>query len=257
MTGILVVACGLVGLVVGSFLNVVIYRVPRKESVVHPRSHCPACDTPIAERDNIPVLSWVLLGGRCRACGARISVRYPLVELATAGLFVAAALRFGADWALPAYCVFFAGLLALALIDLEHFLLPNRVVYPTYLTMLPLLVLAAAIGHEWHALRDALVGSLCAFAIFFLLNLVYPKGMAFGDVRLSAVIGLGLGWLGPRLVFIGFFVSFLVASLVGIGLILAHRAGRKTPIPFGVFLALGAVATVLFGDPVAKWWLGG
>src|SRR3954447_12348118 len=133
VTAVLAVACAIVGLAVGSFLNVVIYRVPRKESVISPRSRCPQCGTQLAEYDNIPVVSWLVLRGKCRTCKNPISIRYPLVELATGLLFLGAAVRFGANWVLPAFCVFLAALLALALIDLEHFLLPNRVIYPTLL----------------------------------------------------------------------------------------------------------------------------
>src|SRR5438270_905477 len=122
MTAFLAITCGVIGLAVGSFLNVVIHRVPAKVSVVTPRSRCPRCDTEIASRDNIPVLSWIALRGRCRECNAPISARYPAVELATAALFAAAGLRLGADWALPAFCVFLASLLAISLIDLEHFI---------------------------------------------------------------------------------------------------------------------------------------
>jgi leader peptidase (prepilin peptidase)/N-methyltransferase len=202
------------------------------------------------------VASWVVLGGRCRTCKTKISVRYPLVELATAGLFVAAALRFGADWVLPAFCLFLAALLALALIDLEWFLLPSRIIYPTLLASAPLLLLAAVAGHDWTNLRHAIVGSAAAFLAFFVLNLVYPKGMAFGDVRLSAVVGLYLGWLGLRHVFLGLFLAFLTATFVGVALILARRADRKSPIPFGIFLAIGAAITVFAGDPIVRWWTG-
>lgn len=257
MTALLAIVGAVFGLLVGSFLNVVIYRVPRKESVVHPRSRCPGCGTQLAAIDNIPVVSWLVLRGRCRTCKTAVSVRYPLVEASTAALFAGAAVRFGADWALPAFCVFLAALLALALIDLEHFLLPSRVIYPTLLLSVPLLVLAAALDGHWGMLRDALVGSLAAFAVFFLLNLIYPRGMAFGDVRFSAVIGLFLGWLGPRTLFLGLFLAFLSASVIGIGLIIAGRASRKSPIPFGVFLALGAALAVFAGRPILDWWIGG
>ena len=147
-------------------------------------------------------------------------------------------------------------LFALAVIDYEHFLLPNRIIYPTLLASIPLLVFAAAGDGEWHRLRNALIGSAAAFGAFFVLNLIYPKGMAFGDVRLSAVIGLYLGWLGGRTVFLGLFLAFLTASVVGIGLILVRRAGRKTPIPFGVFLAAGAAIAVFFGNPILHRWMG-
>ena len=255
MTGFLAVVCAFIGLAVGSFLNVVIYRIPRKESVVHPRSRCPLCDTQLRASDNVPVVSWLVLGGRCRTCRGKVSARYPIVELTTAALFAGVALRFGASWAVPAFCLFFAALLALALIDFEHFLLPNRIIYPTLCASLPLLVLAAAAGHQWDHLRSAFIGGAAAFAVFFVLNLVYPKGMAFGDVRLSGVIGLYLGWIGPRTLFLGLFLGFLTASVVGIGLIVARKADRKTPVPFGVFLAIGAALAVFAGGPVIHWWM--
>ena len=263
MTALLVLLCAVLGLAVGSFLNVVIYRVPRKESVVRPRSHCPSCDTQLRETDNVPVVSWLVLRGRCRTCGEPISVRYPLVELATGVLFAGAALRFGFDWPLPAFLLFLAALLALALIDLEHYLLPNRIIYPTLYASAPLLVGAAAFGHYWThfeergaGLKGSILGGLGAFAFFFLLNLVYPRGMAFGDVRLSGLIGVYLGWLGPATLFLGLFAGFLSGSVIGVTLILARRADRKTPIPFGVFLAFGAMLAVYFGRPILDWYLG-
>src|SRR5205814_3154050 len=158
MTAVVAVACGVLGLAVGSFLNVVVYRVPRKESVVRPRSHCPNCGTQLADKDNVPVVSWLALRGRCRTCGEPISVRYPLVELATAALFVAAGLRFGADWALPAFLLLFASLLAISLIDLEHYIIPNRIVYPTLFGGAALLVVAAAGDGDWKALERAVIG---------------------------------------------------------------------------------------------------
>ena len=254
MTAVVAVVCAVIGLMVGSFLNVVIYRVPRKESVVKPRSRCPGCGTQLSSLDNIPVVSWLVLRGKCRTCGTPISVRYPLVELATAMLFAAMAARFHGDWVIPAFCLFAAASLALALIDLEHFLLPSKIIYTTLLLSAPLLVLAAVGDHRWHSFRDAVVCAIAAFAFFFLLNFVYPKGMAFGDVRYSSVIGLYLGWMGPRYAFLGFFVAFLTASVVGIALILAKRANRQSPIPFGVFLALGAFITVFAGHPFLKWY---
>src|SRR5205085_5420882 len=144
MTAALAIVSAVMGLMVGSFLNVVIYRVPRKESVVRPRSRCPGCGTQLSSADNIPVVSWLILRGRCRTCGTPISVRYPLVELSTAVLFAAMAVRFHADWAIPAYCLFAAAALALALIDLEHFLLPSKIIYSTLVLSAPLLALAAA-----------------------------------------------------------------------------------------------------------------
>ena len=254
VTAFVTVVCGLFGLVVGSFLNVVIYRVPRKESVVRPRSRCPGCGTQLAERDNIPVVSWVLLRGKCRTCGEPISARYPLVELLTGVLFVAGALRFGVDWVLPAYLVFFASLVAITFIDLEHYIIPNRVLYPTLYIAIPLLVLAAALQGDWGNLQRALAGAVGAWMFFLVLHLVSPRGMGFGDVRLSFLLGLFLGWLDLRHVFLGIFLGFLLGSIVGIVLMVLRRRGRKDHIPFGPFLAAGAVIAVLFGSTILGWY---
>ena len=250
MTALAAAICGVIGLCVGSFLNVVIYRVPRRESVVRPRSHCPACDAPIADRDNVPVLSWVLLRGRCRSCGDRISVRYPLVELGTAVLFVAAAVRLGATWQLPAFCAFFASLLAISVIDLDHYIIPNRVVYPTLAVTIPLLVAAAAADGSWGHLRNAAIGGVAGFLVLLAIHVAVPRGMGFGDVRLAGVIGMMHGWLGLRYLFLGLFLAFLLASVIGVALIVAHLRSRKDAVPFGPFMALGAVLAVLWGRAI-------
>jgi leader peptidase (prepilin peptidase)/N-methyltransferase len=178
------------------------------------------------------------------------------VELLTAILFAGAAVRFRHDWAsLPAFLVLLAGLLALAFTDLEHFLLPVRIVYPVLGLVAVLLTGAATIDGTWSRLAVAAVCGAVAFAIFFTLNFVNPKWMAFGDVRLSAVIGLGLGWLGARMALLGFFLAFLLGSVVGVALILAKRIQRKAPIPFGVFLAAGAFLAVYFGQPLIDLYL--
>ena len=250
MTALAAAICFVIGLCVGSFLNVVIYRVPRRESVVRPRSHCPACEAPIADRDNIPVLSWMLLRGRCRSCGARISVRYPLVELGTAVLFVAAAVRLGATWQLPAFCVFFASLLAISVIDLDHYIIPNRVIYPTLAVTIPLLVVAAAADGSWDHLRNAAIGGVAGFAVLLAIHVAVPRGMGFGDVRLAGGIGMMLGWLGLRYLFLGLFLAFLLASVIGVALIAARLRSRKDAVPFGPFMALGAVLAVLWGRAI-------
>lgn len=252
MTAILIGSCAALGLVVGSFLNVVIYRVPRQKSVVSPRSACPNCHVPIAARDNIPVASWLLLKGRCRSCQAPISVRYPLVELATAGLFAGTAARFGEDWALPAYLVLFAGLLTLACIDLERLVLPKRIVNPLLGLVTALLLLAAAMTGRWN---HFLVGGLCAmgwFIAFLALNAVSPRALGFGDVRLAPVLGLALGWLGPRYVLLGFFAANLCGAVIGMALIAAKRMSRRQQIPFGAFLALGTALAVFAGPELLR-----
>lgn len=254
MTAFVVAVCSLLGLAVGSFLNVVIWRVPRKESVVAPSSHCPSCDTPIAPRDNIPVLSWLVLRATCRHCGVSISARYPLVELATGVLFALVALRFDDSWALPAYLVFSAALLAVSIIDLEHYLIPNRVVYPVGSLLVPLFVLAAAGDDEWGSLARAMIGAVGAFSVMFVVHVISPRGMGFGDVRLSFLLGLGLGWLGWGELLVGFFLGFLYGAVVGIGLIVTRLRTRKQHIPFGPFLAAGALTMVLAGTPILDWY---
>ena len=252
----LVAVCVLLGLAVGSFLNVVISRVPRKESVVRPRSHCPSCGQPIADRDNIPVVSWLLLRGRCRACKQPISIRYPLVELATAALFAAVAVRFGESWVVPGYCLFFGALLAISVIDLDHFIVPNRIIYPTLFASVPLLVGAAALDHNWTALEHAIIGGLAGFGAFIVIHFISPNGMGFGDVRLAGVIGVYLGWLGYRQVFLGLFLSMVLGSVIGIGLIVFGGRGRKDAVPFAPFMAAGAVLAVLFGNGLVHVWGG-
>lgn len=254
MTAPIVAVAAVFGLVVGSFLNVVIHRVPRKESVVSPRSRCPGCDTELANRDNIPVLSWLLLRGRCRTCGMAISPRYPLVELGTGALFAVLALRLSDEAALPAFLVLGAALIAISLIDLEHFIVPNRIVYPTLFLMAPLLVGAAVVEDDWSSLRGAVLGGLLGFGILFAIHLVSPRGMGFGDVRLAGLLGVALGWLDLGHVLLGLFLGFLTASVISLTLIGLKVRSRKDRIPFGPFLALGAVLAILVGRPILDWY---
>lgn len=238
----------LLGLVVGSFLNVVVHRVPRGESVVSPPSACPGCGQPIGPRDNVPVVSWLLLRGRCRRCRVPISPRYPLVELATAGLFGLMAVRFGLDAVLPAFMYLCAVGLALALIDLDCRRLPDVLTLPSYPAALGLLGVAAAAGSDSGSLLRAVLGGLVMFALYFGLYFVYPAGMGFGDVKLSGVLGMYLGWLGWGVLALGTFLGFFLGGLFGIALIIAKRGGRKTKVPFGPFMLLGVLGAVLGGE---------
>ena len=250
--GLLIGLCALFGLAVGSFLNVVIYRVPRHESVVSPPSACPSCQTQIAARDNIPVISWVLLRGRCRHCQAPISWQYPAVELATAALFAGTAARFGYVWELPAYLALFAGLLALSWIDVEKLLLPKAIVWPLLVLVAALLLMASAATGQWH---DFWVGAVCAagwFMVFFALNFASPRILGFGDVRLAPVLGLALGWLGVRYVILGFFAANLIGAVIGIALIAAKQIQRQQQIPYGVFLAAGTAVAVFAGPELLR-----
>lgn len=252
--GFVVGLCFVLGLLVGSFLNVVIHRVPRHESVVSPRSACPTCGTEITNRDNVPVVSWLLLRGRCRSCGEAISPRYPLVELLTGVVFALVGARLGADWALPAFLVFSAGLIALSAIDLDTYLLPRKVVYPTLFATGGLLLLAGVVTRDLRGLAEAAAGGLIAFVIFFAIHFASPKGMGFGDVRLSGVIGMALGWIELPLVGVGLFMAFVLATIVGVSLMVFGGRSRKDKVPFGPFLATGAMLAVLVGQKVLEFY---
>jgi len=245
----------LMGLVFGSFANVVVHRVPLKQSVVRPASRCPSCGAALRARDNIPVLSWLLLRGRCRNCGARISPRYPAIETLTAVLFGLAAWRIRPATDLVAYLPLLWVLVVLSFIDLEHKLLPNRIVVPSFVAGVALLGIAAALGPGVGAWVRAFLGAGVAFGFFFVLALISPRGMGMGDVKLSAVLGLGLAYLGWGRLLVGFFISFLAGAVGGIGLIAARRAGMKSEVPFGPYLALGTIVSILFGGPIVHAWL--
>lgn len=251
---LLLIYCSLLGLVIGSFLNVVIYRIPQHLSIVRPRSACPNCHQPISERDNIPVVSWIILGGRCRQCRSPISLRYPLVELCTGILFALTAWRLGTHVDLGAYLVLDAALIALALIDLEHLLLPRSIVYPTLVGVGGWLLGSAAYYGQWHRLLVAVMCALIWFVLFWILNLVSPRSLGYGDVRLTLVLGLALGWLGVGDVLIGFFAANLTGAVIGLMLIALKKMSRDQPIPYGVYLALGTVVAVLVGPTILTHW---
>ena len=256
MTVLLIVFCAALGLVIGSFINVVIWRVPRGESVVHPRSHCPGCQAGIQPRDEVPVLSWLLLRGRCRNCHTKISARYPLVELLTALLFTGVALRFHDMPArLPAYLYLAAVGVCLALIDLDTRKLPDKLTLPSYGIGLALLALAVVAGSDevWSSLLRALIGLAAMYAFYFVLWFgTAGKGMGFGDVKLAGVLGLYLGFLGWWPWAVGLFAGFLVGGIVSLGLVFAGSAGRKTKVPFGPFMVAGALISVFAGAEIAN-----
>jgi leader peptidase (prepilin peptidase) / N-methyltransferase len=232
------------GAVIGSFLNVVIHRVPMKLSLVHPGSRCPSCTHPIAAYDNVPVVSWLLLRGRCRHCGASISPRYPAVELLTAVAFVAVVAVRGFDDDLVLELPFVACLIALAGIDLDHKLLPNRIVYP----MAAYGLVATAIV-DTNDLVEHLVAGAGGFLFLFIAVLAYPRGMGMGDVKLAGAMGLYLGLsLVPAML-----TAFLTGSVVGLGMMAREGAqARKKAVPFGVFLALGGIVGVLAGPELVE-----
>jgi len=246
-----IVLLGLLGLAIGSFLNVVIWRVPRGESVVHPPSHCPSCDQPIAARDNIPVLSWLVLRGKCRACASPISIRYPLVELATGALYVAFGLRFGIHADLPAYLYLAAVGIALAMIDIDVLRLPDVLTLPSYPVALALLAIPAVVDSRGEDYLRCVLAMLALVAFYGLVWFIHPAGMGRGDVKLSGVVGIYLGWLGWGQVAVGAFSAFLVGGIVSVVIILAAGGGRKTKVPFGPFMLVGALIGIFAGHPIA------
>jgi leader peptidase (prepilin peptidase) / N-methyltransferase len=242
-----------VGLVVGSYLNVVIYRLPRGLSTVVPRSSCPACGAPIQARDNLPLVSFALLGGRCRACAAPISWRYPLVEAATALLFVACLERFGASLAGLAAALFCCLMIALGLIDLEHLLLPDRITLPGIVAGL-----ALSSWLPWSGLRSAVAGALLGAAVLLAIWAAWyllrrEEGMGLGDVKMLALIGAFLGWQETLVAL--FFASF-AGALTGAALLLRGDVGLKSKLPFGSFLALGGITALFVGRQLVDWYAG-
>lgn len=245
---------GVFGLVIGSFIGVVVDRLPRNESLVSPPSHCVACSAPIKPYDNVPVVSYLLLRGRCRACRTRIPPRDAFLELGTAVLFVLLAWRLASNWELPAYCVLAASLVAISAIDIEHMRIPSPIVYTTAALAVPLLVLASGTTHRWSALLSAAIGGAAAFGAFFALFFAAPKGIGFGDVRLAGLCGAFLGWFGYREVVAGFLLSFIVAGVPAAVLLAMHKVKRRTQMPFGPFLAAGTLIATLFGPPIIHAW---
>ncbi len=241
------------GLAFGSFLTVVIHRVPAGESLVAPRSRCPVCGTRLRARDNIPVVSWLLLGGRCHACGTRISAQYPLTELATAALFVGAALRFERILAAAMMGPFLGLMLAVALIDARTRIIPNRLVYPALIGF-PLVIVAGWLVGGGVSLPRASLGFLAYGGSLFVVALISPRGMGMGDVKLAALIGLVLGSLGVRYAIIAALSGILLGGL-GAMVALAMGAGRKQAIPFGPFLAAGALVAAFVGPEIARFYL--
>jgi leader peptidase (prepilin peptidase)/N-methyltransferase len=239
----------LFGLLIGSFLTVVAHRVPRGESVVGGRSHCPSCGAQIAAYDNVPVVSWLLLRGRARCCATPISSRYPLTELATGALFAATALVLWDDAGLIALGLAFVTMLvAITLTDLERRIIPNKILLVGTVAGLALAAVADA-----GSLPERAIAAAAAGGLLFAVALAYPRGMGMGDVKLAAVMGLYLGRsVGPALL-----IAFAAGSLFGLALIARHgTAARKQAVPFGPFLAFGGVIGLLAGTQIVDWYLG-
>jgi leader peptidase (prepilin peptidase)/N-methyltransferase len=261
LTALLAGFAGVLGLVFGSFGTVVAWRVPRRENIVSGRSHCPRCGAMIRAFDNVPVLSWLLLRGRCRNCGNPISARYPLTELATGILFALSAVKFG--WSVEAfvYAAFFWALVVLTSIDVDHKLLPNRIVYPSFVLGWAGLAAAAATGDDLGRLRDAAIGAAIFGGLLFLVSvvgeIVYKKtAMGLGDVKLAFVLGTFLGYDRLALVPMAMFMSFLSGAVIGVIVIKVSGGDGKTEVPFGPFLVLGTVLALFVGEPLVDAYVG-
>jgi leader peptidase (prepilin peptidase)/N-methyltransferase len=244
----MVVLAGFAGLIFGSFFNVVAHRLPRGDSLATPGSRCPGCETPIKPYDNVPVLSWVWLRGRCRACGDPISPRYPLVEGLTAVLAVAVVLVKHSAHDVALGLVLIAVLVPVALIDLEHRIIPNKIT-------LPAAIVAIGIGLATRpsGVPEQLIAGAAAAGFLLIFALAYPRGMGMGDVKLAGVLGLFLG----RSVAVAVLGGVLAGALVGAAIMarVGVAEGRKTAVPFGPFLAFGGVVAVLVGPPIVHWYL--
>lgn len=243
-----VVVSGIAGLLLGSFFNVVAYRLPRGMSVMSPRrSICPSCDAPIAARDNVPVISWLILRGRCRSCGEPISPVYPAVELATGGLFAAIVAHRGVDVSAIPDLVLASTLVIVTATDLSHHTIPNRVTLPAVIIAVPAQL--AARPDEWAQWLGAGAG---AFTFMLIAALAYPAGMGMGDVKLAGVMGLYLG----TAVIPALLIGFLLGTVVGIGVMikLGIERGRKAGVPFAPFMAAGGAIALFAGDPIVEWY---
>lgn len=282
-----IAAAGVFGLLIGSFLNVVIWRVPRGESLL-PDSHCPNCDQPIRPWQNVPVISWIALRGRCSNCGAPISVRYPLVELGTALAYALVAWWYASAFAYPggagggaagsaavatsseagpvivvawwlglaAYLWFAAASISLAMIDLDLQRLPDAIVLPALGVMLVLLGTSAALRGDWAQLITVVLAAAAMFAFYFLIVLVYPAGMGGGDVKLAPVLGAAAGFVGWGAVIVGAFAGFAVGAAVGLTVMAVRRVGMKHAIPFGPSMLVGGWIGVTTGEPLMRAYLG-
>ncbi len=249
-----VVAIAVLGLLAGSLGTVATARLPREEPL-RGAPHCSTCAARIAGRDLVPVVSWLLLRGRCRSCDAPIGREPLVVELLTGATFAVLASVLGPQWTLPAFLYVAASGIALSTIDLRTRRLPNQLTLPSILVVAGLLLLPAIAEGAWSDYGRALLGGLALFAFYLLLALIYPAGMGMGDVKLAPSLGLALGFLGWGPWAVGAFLTFVLGGLVGIVVLL--RVGRGTTIPFGPYMVAGTLLAILWGQQLADWYVGG
>ncbi|HEX5475759.1 MAG TPA: A24 family peptidase [Vicinamibacterales bacterium] len=249
---VVIAALAIAGLAVGSFLNVCIHRIPRRESIVWPGSHCATCQRPLAWYENVPLASYAVLRGRCRTCGASIALRYPAVEAITAAAFVLEYLAIGWTPLLAVRLLFVAVLIVLFAIDLEHQILPNVITLPGIVVGLACALLLPP------GLRDALIGVLVGGGVLFLIAEAYyrirgEEGMGMGDVKMLAMVGAFLGW---KLTLLTLILASFAGSLIGVVILATRRGGMKAALPFGTFLAIGAFIASAVGQDILTWYLG-
>ena len=249
-----------VGLLIGSFLNVCIYRMPRNQSIIFPSSRCPSCDNPIRSFDNIPLLSYLVLGGKCRYCGQKISLRYPLVESLNGLIYVAVIWRYGVGWDSVFYCLLSSSLIVITFIDLDFQIIPDRITLPgiplgiaagSFLLPDPFLR-AVPLGYQ-----SALIGAATGFLFYYFIAylsivLLKKEGMGGGDIKMMAMVGGFLGW---KTVILTTFLGSLLGSIAGIAIMLIKKKGRGLQIPFGPYLALGTFISIFFGQEILQWYL--
>lgn len=255
MTAFLVITGVFLGLAIGSFVNVVAHRVPLGVSVVRPRSACPRCSHEIEPRDNIPVVSWLLLRGRCRHCRQGVSVRYPIVEALTPVLFVVVVVVIGARWTVPAYWWFVGVTITLTLTDLDHKLIPNRILFPGTAIGAALLLVGGLLDGELNRFGWGIVGGVGFFVGLLIIALVAKGGFGYGDVKLAFLLGLFTAYQRPAFTFLAAFLAFLGGGVISILLLIFRIKGRKDAIPFGPYLVLGAYLALAVGNGILDWYL--
>ena len=245
--------CAAGGLLSGEAMEVVVERVGARRPLTRPWLACAECDRPLGAAAGAPVVG-SLRARHCPHCSAprprgRRALALGVVSAAVLGLLAG---RFGADAVLAAYALLGLALVAMSAVDLEHYILPNRILYPTVAVVAPLLVIASAVDGRWGSLGRAALSAVVAFVAFLAVHLAVPRGMGFGDVRLAGLVGGAAGWLGYGHAFIVFLVAFGLGAVIGVGVMVATRGGRKTRVPFGPFLAAGALAALVWGNPIAN-----
>jgi len=241
------------GLIIGSFLNVCIYRIPRNLSIVSPGSSCTACKEPIQPWDNIPLISYIILRGKCRNCGEKISPRYPAIEALNGLLYAAVFLKFGAGWHLPLFFLFVSAMIVITFIDLEFQIIPDVITLPGIvigLVAAQFFIMDPFSYHSTLGFFEALIGMLAGGVGFFLIAVLSRGGMGGGDVKMMAMVGAFTGWKG---VFMTTLIGSVTGSIIGVGMMIFTGAGRKTKVPFGPFLALGSLVTLFFGGDIFSW----